>query len=112
MFGPQHRRGKMRMVRRIWKMLHLQGKRGEWSVRMTTFAAGTVMRAASTIELKPRLGREDFEHAPATRFDQSSGKRQFGAAAIEHEVMIVPTADVQLIVVSTDVGADSPGSRE
>src|SRR3982750_465004 len=79
-------------------MLRLEAKAGALSVDSSTFPDDRPIKKISRVELQPGLGGGDF-HGPATgRFDDEGGPFQARTGAIEHPVVVVAGAVLELRV--------------
>src|SRR6266567_1920981 len=89
------------MVRRIWKALRFKAEGGAPSVCLTAFSDASIKEVAS-IKLYARLIGYDFKHPSVRRIVNF---RRYGAV-IEHKIVIVAVALLQLLVVVINARSD------
>src|SRR4051794_17311973 len=87
------------MIRRIRKMLGLQGQTIAEPVHSAAFAGDGAVQEIAGIELQTWLGGRDLHRATTRRLDDSRRKKQRvcrGAVPIQHPVVVVAVAVANL----------------
>src|SRR6266568_3730570 len=94
------------MIRRIGEMLRLQAQGIALLVDMSRFAGDRAVEKISRVELHAWFGCGDIEGPAAGGILDACGAHETGLAAVQHEVMVVPGAVPQLLVVRADARPD------
>ena len=104
----QNRRREIGVVRRIREVLCLEAHRAPSSVDVPVLADGAAIQLVARIELQPRLGRGDVERAARHGILEPGGvaRRCAISAAAQHEIVVVPIAASDLLVIRVDARAN------
>src|ERR1700733_7091792 len=94
------------MIRRIREVLRLQTKPGPALVYLAAFALDRAVQGIAGIKLNAWLSRIDFQCASAFRLFYARRQRQPGTAFVQHPVMVVASAEFQLLVILVDARAN------
>src|SRR5215211_4770989 len=107
--GAQHGRREVGVVGRVGEVLGLQGETVALPVGAAAGPDHGAVEEVARVELDAGLVGEDLQHPPAARVLQPGRQLQPGAAPVEHPVVVVAAADLELLeAVVTDALAD-PG---
>src|SRR5690242_5063487 len=94
------------MVRRIREVLRLEAESEPVTVDHSTFPVDGTIEEVAGVELDTWLVRGDVERAAARRLDDARRMPLPRTCSIEHEVVIVPTRNLQLLVRLGDTRTD------
>src|SRR4029450_6950261 len=107
--GPEHGRGEVGVVGRVRVVLGLEGEAVALAVGPAAGADDGAVEEVAGVELDAGLDGQDLEHPPAPRVLQPGRQLQPGAVPVEHPVVVVAAAELQLLeAVVADALAD-PG---
>src|SRR5215212_2361860 len=107
--GAQHGRREVWVVGRVREVLGLQGQAVALAVGAAAGPDQGPVEEVAGVELDAGLVGEDLQHPPAARVLQPGRQLQPGAAPVEHPVVVVAAADLELLeAVVADALAD-PG---
>src|SRR5215218_10830360 len=107
--GAQHGRREVGVVGRVGEVLGLQGETVALPVGAAAGPDHGAVEEVARVELDAGLVGEDLQYPPAARVLQPGRQLQPGAAPVEHPVVVVAAADLELLeAVVTDPLTD-PG---
>src|SRR6266851_8145871 len=90
------------------KMLRLEAQPRSVRVNATALSFDAAIQEVARVKLQSRLGRADLDRTPAGRLYESRRRDETRlAAAIEHPVVVIPTAKPQLRVLLRHPRADT-----
>ena len=113
--GTEDRRRELGLVRRVREVLGLQRKAIALAVLPATRAVQRAVEEVARVELDPRLVGLDRQQASAGRIEQlgcSVELTRLGRWVVEHEVVVIPTSEHELLVAVADALADRVERRE
>ena len=104
--GLDQRRREVRLVRRIRVVLRLQAEAAAALVRTSALSLQLPVEKIARVELHARFGGRDLEGPAGLRLDDSRGAAQAAGRAVQHPVVIVAAAVLQLRIRLIDARAD------
>jgi hypothetical protein len=99
------------MIRRIRKVLGLKAESATMWIRNAAFPLDRAIQKISGVKLNPGLIGQDLQHAPTSGLVNFCRLRKF-AAAVEHPIVIVTVALLQLIIVIVNSSLTAVGLRK
>ena len=94
------------MIRRIREMLRLQAQRIPVLIHLTVLAGDCSIKKVAGIKLNSRLVSPDLHHPPCRWFLNFRRLNKLSPATVEHKIVIVPLAELKLLMVIVDAGAN------
>ena len=88
-------------------MLRLQTKPAATLIGYSAFALDGSVEKIAAIKLDSRLIGENAQHAPRVWVVHLRRLRQSSSFGVEHPVMIVPSTEMELLIVRVDAAPDS-----
>src|SRR5579872_7496836 len=110
--GLQLRTWELGLVGRIGEVLGLHAEGGAERVGDTSFAFHASVEKIAGVELQSRLGGPHFHHAAALRLADFGSLRQRPAGAVQHEIVIVAVAELELLVIVLNAGRSEEHTSE
>src|SRR5213082_946052 len=104
--SSQHRGRERPMVGRIGKVLRLQTKSVALLIDFAVLSGERAVEKISCVELNSWLSRPDFHRASRSTFIDHSSLAQSSYPAIQHKVVIITFAKLQLLIVVIDALSD------
>ena len=100
---------KLRLIWRIREFLWLQRDPVTHTIEMAVFAGQCAIEIIARVNLQPGFGCQYFEHPSRLSILQPSRKfRLFGGTLVEGEIMVVATAEADLLVPAGADGISNP----
>src|SRR5690606_26321983 len=95
-----------RLIRRVGIVLRFQAEAVAFVVDVAVLAGDRTVQEIAAVELHARLGRVHFHDAPRLRILDAGRELESVAVAVQHVVVVVPAAELDLLVVGIDAGPD------
>src|SRR2546422_749500 len=87
-------------------MLRLHAESVAELINPAAFALEGAIEKVAGVELQTRLAREHFQHASGGRFGNARNHTKFSQGFVDHPIMIVAVAELELFVWLVDARAD------
>src|ERR1051325_10392626 len=94
------------MVRRIRKVLCFQAKACAESIGFSAFTVNAAVEEIACVKLHARLRRRDFQNTPTLRLGYADYRPERPGISVQHPVMVVTFAALDLLVVRVNALAD------
>src|SRR5262249_37470930 len=108
----ENRRGKIRLVRRVGKMLRLHAETVALLINPAALAGEDPLEEIAGIKLHPGSGGKHFEHPAGGWFVTEPSQANLPRRFVEDEIVIVTLAELKLRVGFVDARADGSGFAE
>src|SRR5438128_801801 len=94
------------MIGRVRKMLRFHAKAAAEFVDPSTLAQDRTVEKVSTVELQSGFCRQNLQHASAVRLEHRGHYTEFARLFVDHPIMVVAIAELQLLVVRVNARTD------